>query len=463
MNTPKLCISSQTVLAKPANQLLHLLFALLAFLGLAVMPGHAQPTDPWIAPTQPQGHVISLWNSTGTYTNVPVQDYFELWYAADPRFYTLPSTGSNVLWYKAMSCCAAIELGDATVDVSGCTNLHLDVFTPSGNNLTIRLVDKLGHEANANFLVAGGVITNNGWIPLDLPLSQFTGLNLHYIKQIGYIDNNADAIVPADYYIDNVYFYGSTNLVYTPPPPIPTPTNNAPTPTHAQASVLSMYNSSGVYTNVGGINWRASWSGSPESDFVITNPPGSTVMYLPGLSYVGVEFSDPNQIDTTGYTGLHFDVWTLDGNQIAVQLVSLSPTMAAQIYFPLTVTQQWVSINVPLSQFAAANPATVMSHLQQFLWVDNSGSGIQNATFYVDNIYFYNVPAAPVILSPAVNGGTITMSVNSVIGTSYVLETSPTLVPPSWTAVRTNAGTGGILNFTNPVASGNAFFRIKTQ
>ena len=383
------------------KQLIATLLLLGAVLG-GTFSSYAQPATPAATPSLPQSHVISLWNSAGTYTNLPVENYFEVWYAADPYFYGIPSTGSNVLLYATMSCCAAIQVGTNTpINVSGCTNLHIDVFTPSGNNLTVRVVDNLGHAADANYSVASGVITNNGWIGLDMSLAQFKianpALNLDFIKQIGWIDNNAGASTPADYYIDNVYFNAGTNLVYTPPPAIPTPTNNAPTPTNAAGAVLSMYNSSGTYTDHAGINWHASWSGSAESDFVITNPPGSTVKYMPGLSYVGVEFYDPNQIDTTGFTGLHFDVWTLDANQIGVQLVSIAPTAVAQVYTTISTTQQWVSVNIPLSTFTAANSATVLSHLQQLLWVDNGGAGIQNGTFYIDNVYFYsNGVATPV-------------------------------------------------------------------
>lgn len=652
MNSPRPPRPDPAAPVKSSNRLFHLLPILFAFFGL-VMQGYSQPATSAATPTVPQAKVISLWNSSGTYTNVAVQDYFELWYAADPYFYTMSDTGSNVLLYADMSCCAAIELGANTVNASGCTNLHLDVYTPTGNNLTVRLVDSLGHEGNANFLVAGGMITNNGWISLNIPLSTFSPpVNLNYVKQIGFIDNNADAIVPASYYVDNVYFNAGTNLVLTPPPAIPSPTNNAPTPTNTP--VLSMYNSSGTYSDHAGINWHASWSGSAENDFVITNAPGSTVKYMPGLSFVGVEFYDPNQIDTTGFNTLHFDVWTLDGNQIGVQLVSLSPTTPATVYSSIGATQKWVSVNIPLSQFAAVSPATVLSHLQQLLWLDNGGSGIQNATFYIDNVYFYsnsvappvvinyptnnaptptnsaatvlsmynssgtytdvaidtwytpwsgnpggngnfgitnppsptvtstvkrylgmsfagvefatspinttgyntlhvdvwtpnanqfgiqlvsldpvaqagqvnffpasgtitsnkwiglNIPlsnftaansslvmtnlkqllwidnqsgggavngnfyidnvyfytapsAAPTILPPAISGGNIIMQVNSVNGTAYVLQVTPALAPPTWTSIKTNAGTGGILNFTNPVTGGNEFFRIKTQ
>lgn len=406
MNSSTAYRSDHALPVKTSRKFFCCWLALIAFFSLAI-PAFSQPSDPAPTPAIPQGNVISLWNSSGTYTNVPVNNYFEVWFAADPYFYSLPSTGSNVLLYATMSCCAAIQLDVNTVNVAGCTNLHADVFTPTGNNLTVRLVDSLGRQADATFSVASGVITNNGWIGLDMSLAQFKtanpSLDLNYIKQIGWIDNNAGAVTPADYYIDNVYFNAGTNLVFTPPPAIPTPTNNAPTPTNTP--VLSLYNSSATYTDVSAIEWPTFWSGSPCTPFVITNPPGSTVKYMPGLSYVGVQYA-ANTIDTTGYNTLHFDVWTLDGNQIGVQLVSLAPTAAAQVYTNISSTQQWVSVNIPLSQFAAANPGTVMTNLEQLLWVDNGGPGIQNATFYIDNVYFYS-NAVPVTPPPAVTNNLV--------------------------------------------------------
>lgn len=393
INTLRTFRTNQIVPGKTTNRLFRLVLTLFAFLGLAIQ-AYSQPATSAATPALPQGRVISLWNSSGTYTNVAVQNYFEVWYAADPYFYTMPDTGSNVLLYADMSCCAAIATGtNPPVNASGCTNLHLDLYTPTGNNLKIRLVDTSNRAGNVLYSVAGGVITNNGWIGLDIPLALFTSdnplLNLASIKQIGWIDSEGGGgeVLPASYYIDNVYFNASTNLVFTPPPVIPVPTNNAPTPTNSPA--LSLYNSSGTYTDVTASEWPTFWSGSASTSFVITNPPGSTVKYMPGLSYVGVQYP-PNSINTAGYDTLHFDVWTLDGNQLAIQLVSLSPTAAAQVMSSIGVTQQWVSVNIPLSQFASANPATILTNIEQVLFVDNIGPGIQNATFYIDNVYFYS-------------------------------------------------------------------------
>jgi fibronectin-binding autotransporter adhesin len=72
----------------------------------------------------------------------------------------------------------------------------------------------------------------------------------------------------------------------------------------------------------------------------------------------------------------------------------------------------------------------------------------------------------PIITSPSASGTNFTLQVAaSQIGFNYVLQATPLLVPAAWTNIYTNAGTGGTLNFTNPVTPGNPqqFFRISVQ
>lgn len=105
-------------------------------------------------------------------------------------------------------------------------------------------------------------------------------------------------------------------------------------------------------------------------------------------------------------------------------------------------SNSWLSIDIALSQFLAANPSLVLSGLQQLLWVDNGtvGGGVQGGDFYIDNVYFYRTP-------PDTNG----------VHASIV---SGTLV--SWTASSANSyqpqKSADNSNWTDfgPVLSGNA-------
>jgi fibronectin-binding autotransporter adhesin len=74
--------------------------------------------------------------------------------------------------------------------------------------------------------------------------------------------------------------------------------------------------------------------------------------------------------------------------------------------------------------------------------------------------------STPTITSPSVSGGNFTLQVvSSQSGFNYVLQATPSLAPLTWTAIQTNAGTGGTLNFTNLIVPGtpHQFFRISVQ
>jgi hypothetical protein len=74
-----------------------------------------------------------------------------------------------------------------------------------------------------------------------------------------------------------------------------------------------------------------------------------------------------------------------------------------------------------------------------------------------------SVAPTPAITSPSVSGTNFTLLVaSSQSGFNYVLQATPSLAPATWTNIYTNAGTGGTLNFTNPITPGNRqmFYRI---
>ena len=372
---------------------------LISLLGGAVS-AYAQPTTVPASPTVPSGQVIALYNSSGTYTDIAGVNYAESWggwnYAGN---YSVPPT---VLEYLGLAY-GGIGFEGNPQSVAGCTNLHMDVFTPNGSSFAVRLVDTSGHSADVTYTTASGVITDNGWIGLDMPLSSFTAatpaLNLASIQQIGLIGNNPGENPGNDFYIDNIYFSASTNIV--PPPPIPTPTNAAALPTWPASSVVAMYNSSSVYTDAPLDDWDASWSSAIESTYAITNT-GPTVLKYNALQYAGVEFGIPDQINVTNCNTMHVDLWTPNANQFGIQLVSLDNggTQAAQVnFFPASgviASNKWVSLDIPLNQFTAINGSLDLSALQQLLWIDNlGGGGVVGGIFYIDNVYFYSNSVTP--------------------------------------------------------------------
>ena len=251
-----------------------------------------------------------------------------------------------------------------------------------------------------------------------------------------------------------------------PPPVWLVPTNNAPTPTQPSASVLCMYNSSGVYANTPGINWFAGWSGAAGSFFTITNT-GRSVILESNLQYGGVEFYDPNQIDASSYNTLHFDLWTPNANQFGIQLVSLNPTVAPQVDFSpaggMITSNHWIGIDIPLSAFTTANPSVVMSDLQQLLWIDNEGGGgVQGGIFYIDNVYFYTATPSPMITS-SMSAGSLNLSFPTQNGFNYTIQYKTNLTDAVWQTLTSVSGNGSPQSFADPAGQGTRFYRLSVQ
>ena len=256
------------------------------------------------------------------------------------------------------------------------------------------------------------------------------------------------------------------------PPPPTYPTTNAPTPIWPKSSVISAYNSSATYPNISPINWYPWGSTKSSGDYQIIG--GNIVKSYLGLGYAGVEVNPSYNLATalnlSKMTTMHVDVWTT-ANQMAIKVVSAAYNGAAPevIYNAASgviTSNNWVSLDIPLSVFTNINPALNLAAIDQLLWIDNgdiAGTGVQLGDFYIDNVYFYN--NTPIIQSTAISGTNFTLKVATQAGLSYVLQATPSLAPSAWTGIQTNTGTGKMMTFTTPITAANPvrFFRVEHQ
>ena len=97
---------------------------------------------------------------------------------------------------------------------------------------------------------------------------------------------------------------------------------------------------------------------------------------------------------------LHFDYWTGDGTQFRASPISASTGEVAYIISAAT-QNQWVSVDIPLTYFTDINAGFSFADIHQFKFdtetfdgngqgAGNNSQGFSNATFYVDNLYFYS-------------------------------------------------------------------------
>ena len=434
-------------------------------------PAINYPTNNAPTPTNAPARVLSLYNSSGVYANAANINFYPWGSAISAAPYTI-TNGGTVNSYLGLSY-YGVEMdpdynGGADVNASAFNTLHVDVWT-TANQLAIKLVSTInGAAPELIYTASSGVITSNHWVSLNIPLSAFTSLNpnldLAHLDQLLWIDNGdipGSGVQFGNFYIDNVYFFSNSVVG---PVVINYPTNNAPTPTHAPANVQAIYDSSGTYTATPADEFPASWSGSPQNYYTITNT-GSVVLNCPGLSFVGNTYYS-NPINLTGKTTMHIDLWTATGNQFYIQLVSISPTQPAQVGLFNMGTNQWVGLDIPLSQFASANPSTVLANIQQILWVDNVGSGVLGANFYIDNVYFYTAatPTRPTITT-SLSAGSLRLSFPTQSGFNYTVQYKTNLTDSTWLNLGVAVvGNGSAQTVTDPTnGSARRFYRLSVQ
>lgn len=175
----------------------------------------------------------------------------------------------------------------------------------------------------------------------------------------------------------------------------------APTPMISADSVISMY--SNVYTNVPIDTWNTRWQFSTADDFDV-QVAGDDVRRYRNLNFVGIEFSSQT-INASQMTHFHMDVWTPDPTDLPAAFKVLLIDFGADNNFdggddssheisitqPTLATEQWFSIDVPLSNFAGL---TSRANLAQLVL---SGD-LPNV--YIDNVYFYQSGSVPMAGTP---------------------------------------------------------------
>ncbi len=178
------------------------------------------------------------------------------------------------------------------------------------------------------------------------------------------------------------------------------PTAAAPTPTRPAADVIALF--SGAYPNVPVDTWSATWDQADVADVQVG---GDAAKKYTKLSFAGIEFLS-RTVNASASTLLHLDVWTQDAGAFRVKLVDFGANgvfgggddsehevALSRTTTPAVGTGSWNSLDIPLAAFTGLR---ARGNLAQMII---SGS---SPTIYVDNVYFYRVPAptAPVTAAP---------------------------------------------------------------
>lgn len=173
---------------------------------------------------------------------------------------------------------------------------------------------------------------------------------------------------------------------------------NAPTPVIPQANVISLF--SEAYMNEPVDYYNGYWEPfqtTLSADFEVN---GDRVLNYTDFNFVGIQFTSPT-IDATAMTHLHVDIYLpnpLAGTarmQLEVVDFGSGGTGVFATDIPASQAQQWISLDVPLSNFAGLGSR---AELAQVIFVDVNGN---IPGFYADNIFFYDDSTPPTMPATA--------------------------------------------------------------
>ena len=343
------------------------------------------PTDP----TNPVGKIVG---GTGQYNSLISLDlgtYIDM---------TTSSKTFTFQWYNTEAI-AMTGLFQINKEASGGMSIeHQFTTTPTIGWQTITI----------DFSTATNSYPNAG---LPVVFGQYAGISIftNFGLTPGY---------SSTYYIDDIA--GAANGIVVPGQAAPLVAAPIP-PARNAADVLSIF--SDAYTNIPITTWQTSWCDSTFSDITIS---GNNVKKINFTNFLGVQLA--NFENASAFTNFHMDYWLPSVGIGAVLNPKLSnhtggggETNALIYTNPVSITGQWVSIDVPLSSLTP-QPNSNLDALNQFL-ISSGGGSAGPSIAYIDNIYLYkgtalgtaNFQTSNVKLYPNPVTNTLNIEANSAI------------------------------------------------
>lgn len=280
------------------------------------------------------------------------------------------------------------------IDFSEKQTIKIKVYSPAaGENVNLKLEDSSDGSIAKEVTVATTVAEE--WEELSFAFSPSD--TDKFDRMVWFFNFSGDKGATTVHYFDDIVL---TEGGAPEPEPATEPSDSAADPTVAADKVISLF--SDVYTNVAVDTWRTDWSAATLEDISIN---GNNVKKYSDLNFVGIE-TVGTQIDASAMTHFHVDVWTANATEIKIKLVDFGADGAFnggddvehEITIASPAQQEWVSIDIPLSDFTGL---TTRANIAQLIFV---GSPSGQNTLYIDNVFFYDssgISTEPTAAAPA--------------------------------------------------------------
>ncbi|MCP4144478.1 MAG: hypothetical protein GY752_04245 [bacterium] len=183
--------------------------------GIVTVTVIAPPSSPAPAPALDQADVISIYSDS--YTNVTVDSWLAEWTFGGIAVFDQQIQGDNVKAYTGFNIptyYTGIEFTNDLIDAesAGMTHIHMDVFASAGTQFGFKIVDfgsdgvwGGGNDTERAFNVNSGSTpqyVTGEWMSLDIPLTEFSGMNFEHISQLVLANTNSGSL-----WLDNIYFH----------------------------------------------------------------------------------------------------------------------------------------------------------------------------------------------------------------------------------------------------------------
>jgi hypothetical protein len=348
-------------------------------------PPAAPPTV--AAPTPPARNsedVVSIYSDA--YTPISPINYDAAWCGANAV--TATTAGGDAVFAYNDKACQGIDFASDLQDVTGLTNIHVDLFIQAGTDLigkvfNMKIVPTTGAvtEFNIDLNALNPAPVTGEWYSYDAAVT-LSGTTTD-IKEFGVTSNLQNAV-----WYDNLYLYreffepgtcsdGVMNQDETGVdcggtisgcvPCTGPPTTAAPTPPPRDpADVISIY--SDAYTDITTDSFDFGLCGANPSVSEVMIEGNATQQYL-GEGCQGINF-ETNRQDASTFTNLHFDFFTdlsgddLIGKVFNIKLVDWAGNATEagatglEVNFndgtsPGIIASSWVSVDVDITSFGA--------------------------------------------------------------------------------------------------------------
>ncbi len=175
--------------------------------GAVNVSGYEPPTAAAPVPTVPAADVIAMFSDV--YPTVPVTSWNPRWQYSTTQDELYAVAGDQTRMYSNLNF-VGIDFAAHTIDASGMTHLHLDVYAPAGTDFKVKVV---AYNADNGYLIGQSELAFSAastpafvagsWSSLEIPLADFAlAAPWTHIAQLVLSTTDAQLVL-----VDNVYWH----------------------------------------------------------------------------------------------------------------------------------------------------------------------------------------------------------------------------------------------------------------